>query len=225
MPAQTQDHLFNSPLAGRPSKKHEQDANDLGITHLCCKFGGMAAEEHTEAVARQSQFDIQGIIPAANAIYISAPIAHFAKERSQNTVFPRLALVTGNRGDNDIFFTRTQKQGRKESAQTKDPGNEFFLKFEKVQGAAINDPLNNIINNLNNFVANIIDRRGGCKFNGYLGVGGQAQIFFVIIWEMLLSLQFLEQNIHNSSNFVLQKMKLTHIFLGDKSICAQIRKA
>jgi len=69
------------------------------------------------------------------------------------------------------LLTNTQKQDDKKPAQSKDPGNEFLLKFVKVQGAAINDPLNNIVNNLNNLVVNIIDRRGCFKFTSYLGIG------------------------------------------------------
>jgi len=158
-------------LTGRPSKKHGQDPYGLSITHLCGKFRGIAAEQHAEAVKWQSQFDIQGIISAARSIYISAPIAYFAKKGTQQPVFFGLALATGNRGNHHILLTSTQKQGDKKPAQSKDPGNEFLLKFVKVQGAAINYPLNNIPNNINELLLNIIDRRGCFKFNRYLGIG------------------------------------------------------
>jgi len=69
------------------------------------------------------------------------------------------------------LLTNTQKQDDKKPAQSKDPGNEFLLKFVKVQGAAINYPLNNIPNNINELLLNIIDRRGCFKFNRYLGIG------------------------------------------------------
>jgi hypothetical protein len=147
-------------LTGRPSKKHGQDPYCLSITHLCCKFGGITADQHAEAVKWQSRLGIQGIISAAGSIYISAPIADLAKEHAQDTVFLRLAFVTGNRSNNDIFFTCAQEQDRKKSAQTKDPANEFFLKFVEVQRAAVNDPLNDIINNIKNLFPNIINRRG-----------------------------------------------------------------
>jgi hypothetical protein len=181
MPTQAQDHFFNSLLAGRPSKKHRQDTNSLGITHLCCKFGGIAAEQHAEAVAWQSQLDIQWIISAASSIYIRTPIAHFAKKCAQITSFTRLALPATNVGNHDILFTLTQKQGNKEPAQFKDPGDEFFFKFEEAQRAAFYDPINCSFKNINKLFMNISDTRGGCKFDGQLGISRQVSVFFVII--------------------------------------------
>jgi hypothetical protein len=141
----------------------------------------MAAEQHTEAVTRQPQFDIQGIMPAANAIYISAPIAHVAKKGTQSAIFPGLALAAGTMGEVDSLLTHTQKQCDAKSSQMKDPGDEFLLKFEEVQRAAFYDPLNCILNNISKLLMNIIDRRGGRELDGQLGISRQAQIFFVII--------------------------------------------
>jgi hypothetical protein len=123
----------------------------------------MAAEQHTEAVTRQSQFDIQGIITAASPVYISAPIAHVAEEGAQCAIFPTLALASGIMGENAMLLTHTQKQGNKKPPQIKDPGDYFLLKIEEVQRAAFYNPLNCILNNISKLLMNIIDRRGGCE--------------------------------------------------------------
>ena len=86
-----------------------------------------------------------------------------------------------------MLLTRTQKQGNKKPAQMKDAGDEFLLKFEEVKRAAFYDPLNCILNNISKLLMNIIDRRGGRELDGQLGISRQAQVFFVIIWDMLLS--------------------------------------
>jgi len=92
-----------------------------------------------------------------------------------------LALAAGSAGNNYTLFTRTQKQGNKEPAQIKDPGDERFFKFEEAQRVAFYDPMNCIFKNINKFFMNISDTRGGRKLDGQLGISKQVSVFFVII--------------------------------------------
>jgi len=83
MPAQPQDHAFDAFLGRCPVQKEAQNQGHLRITHLGSHSRGITAQQHTKAVAGQSQFHIQGIIPSALAIEIRAPIADLPKDGAQ----------------------------------------------------------------------------------------------------------------------------------------------
>jgi len=95
----------------------------------------MTAQQHSEAVTRQTQFYIQRVIAAANSVNIGSPIAHLTKDSAQRTVFGALAFATRIIRDAAIILTHTQKYGNKELSQVKDFGAYLLFKIEEVQGA------------------------------------------------------------------------------------------
>ncbi|OQA11612.1 MAG: hypothetical protein BWY63_03897 [Chloroflexi bacterium ADurb.Bin360] len=162
MPSQSQDHRFDAIWGWGPVQEHGQDRDRLGITHFCGYPCSQTLDQHTKAVAGQPWFHIQGIIPTAFAVEISAPIANLPKESPQQSRFGIDLLIPWLWGRClKLLFAHTEKELDKPSFQCQDFGHQVGLEREEGERLTGQHPLHQCLHFLGDTGSHIFYRGGG----------------------------------------------------------------
>lgn len=96
---------------------------------------GLALHQHTETIARQSQLDIEGIVPSALAVEKSPPITELSKECAQQPRFGTLSLVllvSLAMNNLPLFLAQTEVERHKQLVQSEYFDNQLPLESLKV---------------------------------------------------------------------------------------------